>query len=54
MDALAQLTWNIRPLISGDFFILGGVVRVRDENGADGDGSEGLDDDEQDADSEGE
>ena len=37
------------------FFILGGgVVRVRDEDGADGDCGEGQGDDEQDADYEGE
>ena len=52
MDALAQLTWNIHPLISGDFFILGGVVRARDEDGADGDDGDGQGDDEENDDSE--
>ena len=52
---LLQLTWNVRRLMSGDFFILGGgVVRVREEDEADGDGGEGQDDDEKDADSQGE
>ena len=52
---LVQLTWNVHRLISGDFFILGGgVVRVRDEDGADGDGGYGQGDDEKDADSQGE
>ena len=41
--------------MSGDFFIpSGGVVRVREEDGADGDGGEGEDGGEMDADSEGE
>ena len=40
--------------MSGDFFILGGVVRVREEDGADGDGGDGEGGGEMDADSEGE
>ena len=52
---LVQLTWNVRRLMSGDFFILGGgVVRVREEDEADKYGGEGQGVDEENAYYEGE